>query len=166
VRAAQRVRDVIPSARFTWAGDGELREPVERLAQQLRVPLLLTGHIENAHALLSQLNVFVLTSRYEGLPFALLEAMALNVPVVATGALGTRNILRDESTGHLVTPGDVAALAHAIVDVLSRPDDTRKRVKAAQELVESRFSIDQMLLAHRALYMRMVATGSRKRVMQ
>lgn len=133
VRAAQLVLQSISTARFVWVGDGELRDAARNLAHRLNVPLLLPGH-------------------REGLPFTLLEAMALNVPVVATNVIGVRDVLRDESTGLLAPAGDEGALACAIVDSLMHSEETHRRVKAAQKLVETRFALDHMLEAHRALY--------------
>ena len=160
VRAAQSVRQVFPAARFVWCGDGELRPAVEELARELNVPLRVTGHLENVWAVMRRFDVFVLPSLYEGLPFTLLEAMALGVPVVATEVVGTRDVMKDELIGclrpalrgWLVGSRDATALAHAIVEVLTRPDEAHRRIDAAKRLVETRFSIERMVAAHHVLY--------------
>jgi glycosyltransferase involved in cell wall biosynthesis len=158
VRAARRVRQSLSNARFVWVGDGELRDAVERLAQQLDVPLVLTGHLENAWAMLSRFDVFVLPSLYEGLPFTLLEAMALGVPVVAADVVGAHEVLADTSAGWLVPPKDEVALARRIVETLAQPSETQRRVQTARQLVETRFSLERMLSSHQALYARMLQT--------
>jgi glycosyltransferase involved in cell wall biosynthesis len=152
VYAAQEIMQAVPEARFVWCGDGELRPAVENLARTLNVPLCVTGHLENVWAVMRLFDVFVLLSSYEGLPFALLEAMALDVPVVATDVVGTRDVLQDGVTGWLVAPGDKAGLAQAVCDVLTQPVETEWRVTLARRLVETRFSADRMAAAHHDLY--------------
>ncbi len=162
VRAAQHVMQSLPSARFVWCGDGELRPAVENLARRLNVPLTVTGHLENVWAVMRLFDVFVLPSLYEGLPFTLLEAMALGVPVVATDVVGTRDVLRGEETGWLVAPRDDISLAQTICGVLARPDEAYRRAAAATRLIETRFSIDRMIAAHHDLYARAIRAGDRQ----
>jgi len=68
VRAAARLKEVVPEAIFVWCGDGELRAETERLAAQLNVPLIVLGHQENSAAIMRAFDVFVLPSIYEGCP--------------------------------------------------------------------------------------------------
>ena len=152
VKMAQRVASARPGARFVWYGDGELRPSVEALARESGVRLTVTGHLENVWAAMKCLDVFVLPSLYEGLPFTLLEAMALGVPVVATDVIGTRDVLRDGSAGWLVPARDPQAMAEAVQAVLTRPGLADGRVEAARRLVETRYSVERMLAAHRELY--------------
>jgi len=160
VRAAHQVAQSTPKARFVWCGDGELRLAVEDLARRLNVPLTVTGHLENAWAVMRLFDVFVLPSLYEGLPFTLLEAMALGVPVVATDVVGTRDVLSGEEAGWLVAPRDALSLARTICGVLAQPAEASRRVAAAKRLMETRFSIDRMIAAHHELYVRVIhATG-------
>ena len=114
VRAAAHVKVKLPQAIFVWCGDGELRAETEDLAAQLHVPLIMPGHQENSAAIMRAFDVFVLPSIYEGLPFALLEAMALGLPIVATDIIGIRDVLGREAAGWLTTPQDAAALAAKI----------------------------------------------------
>ena len=93
VRAAAHVKVKLPQAIFVWCGDGELRAETADLAAQLHVPLIMPGHQENSAAIMRAFDVFVLPSIYEGLPFALLEAMALGLPIVATDIIGIRDVL-------------------------------------------------------------------------
>ncbi len=162
VRAAQQVKQSFPDARFVWCGDGELRPAVEDLARRLDVPLIVTGHLENVWAVMRRFDVFVLPSLYEGLPFTLLEAMALGVPAVATDVVGTRDVLRGEQAGWLVAPGDDTRLAQAIQDVLSQPDEARRRVETAKHLVETRYSVERMIAAHYDLYACTLQTAGRQ----
>ena len=152
VRAARQVLQTFPGAQFVWCGDGELRTEAERLAHELGVPLRVTGHLENVWAVMRRLDVFVLSSRYEGLPFTLLEAMALGVPVVAMDVIGARDVLKGTQAGWLVEPCDATTLAQVMSQVLAQPYEARCRAETALRLVETRFSIERMLHAHGEVY--------------
>ena len=162
VRAARRVLQIIPEARFVWCGDGELHRATQQLAHELGVPLTVSGHLEEIWSAMRLFDVFVLPSLYEGLPFTLLEAMALGVPVVATDVVGTCDVMRGEPIGWLAEPRDDAALAQAIVQALTDSEEARRRVEAARCLVETRYSLRRMLEAHGTLYRQVLsARGGR-----
>ena len=121
VQAWAIVVGAMPQARLRVVGDGPLRAEHERLAQALGIAawiewLAPTAQIERHYR---DAAVFVLSSRYEGMPLALLEAQALGVPAVAFDCpTGPAEII-SERTGRLVPPGDVAALAAALVELLA-----------------------------------------------
>jgi glycosyltransferase involved in cell wall biosynthesis len=152
VRAAARLKDTLPEAIFVWCGDGELRPETERLAAQLNVPLIVPGHQENSAAIMRAFDVFVLPSIYEGLPFALLEAMALGLTIVATNIIGVRDVLGQEAAGWLAAPQNPEALAAQIACAWTQPEDAQRRARAAQHLVETHFSVEHMVQQHLALY--------------
>ncbi len=105
-------------ARLLILGEGEQRAELEQLAQQLGIPerVQLLGYEPNPFRYMRRASVFVLSSRYEGLPNALIQAMACGCPVVATDCpSGPREILADGKYGALVPVGDVDALADAIL---------------------------------------------------
>ncbi len=162
VRAAARLRAQWPDALFVWCGDGELRGEMERLAAQLHVPLLLTGHQENSAAIMQAFHMFVLPSLYEGLPFSLLEAMALGIPIVATDIIGIREVLGQEPAGWLAMPQDDAALAFALAQAWSQPAEAQHRAQAARQRVETHYSVERMIEQHLALYERILQQRPRK----
>lgn len=117
VRARQATRLVI-------LGEGKLRGELETLAGNLGVAdsVSLPGYVENPHAWMARATLFVLSSRWEGSPNVLTEALALGTPVVATDCpSGPREILADGHYGALVPPGDSFLLSEAIMSTLSRP---------------------------------------------
>ena len=156
VRAAAQLRQTYPTAQFVWCGDGELRASTEQLAAQLNVPLIATGHQENSAAIMQTFDVFVLPSIYEGLPFALLEAMALGIPIVATDISGVRDVLGDQQAGWLTEPRNEAALAATIECALSQPLESQRRTQVAQHLVETQYSVQLMVQRHLELYQHIV----------
>jgi len=156
VRAAAQLRQTYPTAQFVWCGDGELRTATTQLAVQLNVPLITTGHQENSAAIMQTFDVFVLSSIYEGLPFALLEAMALGIPIVATDISGVRDVLGDQQAGWLTEPSNATALAVTIECALSQPSEAQRRTQAAQHLVETQYSVQLMVQRHLELYQHIV----------
>src|SRR5262249_28125858 len=104
--------------------------------------------------LLPDMDVFVLSSREEGIPNALLEAMAAGRPSVATAVGGTPEVLEDGRTGWLVPAADPQALAGALARTLADPADAGRRGAAARRATEERMSIDAMVRRHEDFYRR------------
>jgi glycosyltransferase involved in cell wall biosynthesis len=107
-----------------------LRESVELLGA-LPEEALRAAH-ERAH-------LFVLPSRHEPLGVALMEAMAMGAPVLATRAGGVPELIEDGRTGFLVEPDDAAALARRIREILDRPEQARLAAEAGRQRVRARF---------------------------
>ncbi len=110
-----------PDATFVWAGEGEQRqELVERLAAHgVSQHVIMTGQRRDVPRLMLAADVFVFPTRYEGLPFVLLEAMASRLPVVASDAASIPEVITNGRDGILFPSGDSAALEAALLDVLS-----------------------------------------------
>ena len=128
VEAARLARLRDSHLRFFIAGDGELRLAAERAIAEagLGGVVHLLGWRNDVPELLAAMDLFLLTSLFEGLPRVVLQAMAASVPVVATETGGVAEVVVDGETGRLVPPGDPAAAAEAIV-ALARDRDTRRR---------------------------------------
>jgi L-malate glycosyltransferase len=123
LEALPAILEVFPRAGLVIAGEGPSRLDLERAARRLGIEarVAFLGHRRDVPVVLSALDLFLLPSRWEGLPQALLEAMALALPVVAARAVGVADVLRDDESGLLVPTGDPAALAGAAIRVLSDP---------------------------------------------
>jgi len=121
IRAFSRLRQQC-SARLVIIGEGEERESLQSLVRQLSLQnhVDLTGFVDNPYALMARASAFVLSSAWEGLPTVLIEALALNVPIVSTDCpSGPREILNNGKYGKLVSVGDDMALAEGIMECLS-----------------------------------------------
>ena len=114
------------------------------------------GERPDVEPLLKAMDVFVLSSREEGIPNALLEAMAAGRPSVATAVGGTPEVLEDGRTGWLVPSRSPEALAAALGDALRRPDEARRRGEAAHRATVETMSIDAMVRHHEEFYERAV----------
>jgi glycosyltransferase involved in cell wall biosynthesis len=157
--AIPRVRARAPDVRFAWVGSGpleaELRAAIHGggLDESVRV----LGSRDDVPELLAAADLFVLPSRFEGLPLAPLEAMAAGLPVVATRACGTDEVVVDGETGLIVEPDEPAALARAILDVLEHREWGRRLGAAGRARVAEAFTVAPMARATRALYEQLLA---------
>lgn len=135
------------SVRFAIVGNGPLWDEVE--ARVSAAPLagntLLLPFEEDAEAYLRCLDAFVLPSLWEGLPMAVLEAMAAGIPVVATAVNGTPEAVEDGVTGYLVPAGDAAALADRLLAIAGDEPARRAMGEAGRQLAASRFGVDRMV---------------------
>ncbi len=143
------------SFRAVLVGDGPERAALEAKARALgladRVAFL--GERPDVERLLPAMDVFVLSSREEGIPNALLEAMAAGRPAIATAVGGNAEVLRDGETGWLVPPASPERLAAALEEALADPVEARRRGDAARRAAFSDLSIDAMVRQHEDFYL-------------
>jgi glycosyltransferase involved in cell wall biosynthesis len=144
LRAFAVVRQSIPEAELKIAGDGPLKEPLMAFAEELGLAESVTflGALPDTAAFFSQLDVFVLSSLNEGLPLAVLEAMAAGLPIVATRAGGVEEAARDGYNAYLVPPVDSAALAEAMIRMANSPDMAAMG-ELGQQTVRNKFRIEE-----------------------
>jgi glycosyltransferase involved in cell wall biosynthesis len=133
-----------------------LRASRRRLEHRL---LHLRG-IHGAASLMSQFDVFVLASRYEGAPYAPLEAMRAGTPVVLTDVVGNRDVVEPGRSGLLVAPDDAAALATAVSRLLLDPALRRELGDAARGRIAERFDVRRMASSLTGLYREAAADAS------
>ncbi|MEX5215232.1 MAG: glycosyltransferase family 4 protein [Nitrospiraceae bacterium] len=128
VRMAAAIHQQRPDVRFLLVGDGELREAVTDEVQRAGLSgyVFLAGWRRDVWDILRCLDVFVLTSRWEGLPRVYLEALTSGIPVVGTRVDGASDVIRDGVNGFLVEPGDVSRLAGRVLWLLSHPTHARQ----------------------------------------
>ena len=134
-------------------GDGQDRSGLESEARELGLAerVVFTGWRENPETYLAACDLFVLASRSEGLPNALLEAMACGLPVVATQVSGSVDVVNDQ-VGYLVPVEDAEALAARLRHLIEAPDLRRRMGANARRLIETHYSIQRTAEQHIALY--------------
>jgi glycosyltransferase involved in cell wall biosynthesis len=135
-------------------GDGDLRSVLQQQVAQLGLANYVTfaGYRQDIPQLLQAMDGFVLASNYEGLPFAILEAMAMGLPVVATAVDGVRDAVIPGKTGWLVPPGQIAPLQTAIADLIADPVQRQQHGQAGRDRFESHYTDRRMVNDIETLY--------------
>jgi glycosyltransferase involved in cell wall biosynthesis len=151
-------RDAAP--RFAIVGNGPLRDEVERrvAAGGLAATTLVAPFAGRVEPYLKALDAFVLPSYWEGMPIAVLEAMAMGLTVVASAVDGTPEAITEGETGYLVPAHDPAALADRIEAVAADPEARARVGEAARVEAQRRFGVERMVEQIEALYERVVRT--------
>lgn len=141
LRAACRVIDDFPQAKFLLVGDGPFRNYLERLAENLDISnqVIFIGDVpqEMVPQIFNKSDVPVHASHSDNLPRSILEAMGVGKAMVATSVGGIPELVKHEITGLLVPPGDVEALAQGILTLLKDSEKREKMGKAARRFIES-----------------------------
>jgi len=158
IDAAVHVVRRCPDVTFLIVGRGGLREKLEAQASSLAVTpfVRFLGHRNDVQDLLSVCGVFVLPSLSEGMPLALLEAMAAGIPSVATRVGGVGEAIEDGKSGLLVPPGDSHALAESIIKLLEDRTLARQMGQYARDVVARRFSVSRMVDDYKEIYARLI----------
>jgi glycosyltransferase involved in cell wall biosynthesis len=161
VAAAAALHARMPDTRFVLIGNGPLRGEIQAAvdAAGLGAACTLAGERGDVHELLRQADLFWLTSDWEGLPNAVIEALACGLPVVATNVGGTGDLLRDGQEGFLVAPGDRDALVARSIEIFSDPA-LQARMRATARARAETFGVDAMVRATRAVYARALTGGA------
>ena len=143
-----------PDALVLLAGDGSTRQDLEKQVRELGIggAVRFLGTRSDIPALLAATDLFVLPSISEGMPNALLEALGMGVPVVASRLGCVEEIVTHGETGYLVSPGDAGALGETIVSLLENPDLRMRLDKAGRELVEKKYTQEQMCESYEQIF--------------
>jgi glycosyltransferase involved in cell wall biosynthesis len=154
LEALDRIRVRIPEAMLLLVGSGPLEEALraDATARNLDGHVRFLGSRDDVPTLLPALDVFVLGSRFEGLPISLLEAMAAEVACVSTGVGGIPEVITDGVEGRLVPVGDPSALGDAIIEVLDDRDERAALAAAGRARVEAEFSIQRAVRRTEEIY--------------
>jgi len=157
VQAAQKVSQVFPGIKILVAGSGPLKEKLEAEVHRLGLEnqMCFMGERRDIPQLLSLFDVFVLSSLWEGLPYALMEAAALALPVVATDVEGVREIIKPRESGLLVPPRNPEALAQSIITLLQDPEYASRLGMNLRRDVANQYGLSKMLAAMESLYLKL-----------
>lgn len=149
------VLTVMPNCNFVIVGEGPLRGQLEMEVSELGIAehVHFLGYRSEIPELLQLLNVFVLSSQWEGLPVTILEAMASGKPIVSTNVGGVSEVVLDRETGILVPPQSPRALGEAIISLLVNPNLAESMGFAGQERARREFSIEAMMCSIEAIYL-------------
>lgn len=154
LQAAAQAIKVNPGLRFAVAGDGPLRQELEALRDSLGLEkhFVFLGSLDNVEDFLASMDLFTLTSSWEGLPLSVLEAMAAGRAVAATAADGTVEALVHGQTGLLVRRGDSTGLASAYLELAGNPQQVASMEAAGLERVRKEFTLSRVRHQYLELY--------------
>ena len=152
LNAFAKIREQIPDCRLDLIGDGELRETVEQQAKMLGLweSVRFLGSQSNVYPYLKDADIFLLPSKYEGMPMTIIEAMGTGLPVVATAVGGVPDMLKQEQSG-LLTACEPDAVAEAVIRLAKDPA-LRERLGRAAKQESRRFSAETMAERYCAAY--------------
>lgn len=143
-----------PELRLIIAGDGSLKAPLDaqRQALGLNGSVIFTGHVTDVMPLHHAFDLFAQSSDYEGTPNSVLEAMAMETPIVATEAGGTAELVHDGAHGRIIPIGKVDRLVGALTAALADPGNTRDMANRARRRVESELSFESRVRRVEGIY--------------
>lgn len=153
IRAFSAVKAELPEARLLLVGSGPLERKLRNLVDRLQLDqdVLFLGHTDHVWPYLAEADVFALASTNEPLGIAVLEALAAGLPVVATDVGGLPEIVDHGIDGRLVPPGDPAALAETLLELLRSPEVLERMSNRARESAEG-LRMERTIAAYRELY--------------
>src|SRR5262245_24353493 len=159
LRAAQRVRQAVPEARFIIVGDGPLKDETVALSKGmgLGADVFFAGRCQGVADLLAISDVCVLSSKAEGFSNSILEYMGAGRPVVATDVGGAREAIIEGETGYLTSPEDYETMAARITELLRNPKRAGSMGERGRQVVEEKFSPAAQLSNTEQLYDRLLA---------
>lgn len=157
--AAATVLDSFEKVQFLLVGSGPLEEEIRALTKKLGIEkkVVFAGHREDIPELLSSMDIFVLSSKSEGHPYSLIEALAQGKPVVATRVGGVSDVVVNGKNGYLVPPKNSHQLAQAIIKLLKDTDLRRSFGKEGKRVARQNFSLKRMVSETELLYRKLVA---------
>jgi glycosyltransferase involved in cell wall biosynthesis len=147
-----------PKAHLVLVGEGVLRQQLEELAKNLGLTsqVHFLGLRTDIPDVLSAMDVFVLSSDWEGNPLSVMEAMASGLPIVSTAAGGVPDLFESGKEGFIVQPGDAQGLSHSMASLLGDQEARRSLGRAAARRAKENFDVSTMVQAYEELYENMV----------
>jgi len=160
---AMATEGLSPDIHLHIVGLGPREQELRALAKSLDVAhrVHLLGFRRDVYDYIAHCDVLLMPSLHEGLPYTLLEAMALGTPIIASRVGGLAEVLQDDVTALLVPPGDSRALTHAIVQLHEYPELCRQLGEDAQRLQQTRYSLTAMVTQYLSVYRSPLSTAGR-----
>lgn len=154
IRMANEILKNNSKVSFLLVGDGPLRKQIKAMVAEYKISekVILTGFRSDVPELLSTMDIFVLTSLWEGLPRVLPQAMVMGIPIVATWVDGVPEAVKHGQNGFLVPPKDFCALAQRTLKLIENPSLAKKMGEAGKKMVYSEFCVKEMVKKTEELY--------------
>lgn len=153
IHAAEIITRTHSNVKFIFAGEGPMMEEMRKeiSIRGLEENVILPGFLASPENCIRSLDIFVTTALYEGLPIALIEAMCVGLPIVATNVKGNRECV-DENSALLVNAKDTASVANAIETLIKNKEISASLAKGAKEKFNNEFSQERMVHETKKVY--------------
>ncbi len=163
IQSAQQLLSKYPDLVFILAGDGPSAEELRTLAQSLRIAnkIHFLGHRKDIEDVMSAMDVFVLSSLWEGLPQVLVQAAALGRPIVSFDAEGAKEIVHGGENGFVVPRGDENALTESLAYLISHPQRAREMGLRGRRFIGAEYDKEIMVRRIDELYSELLSTAGR-----
>ena len=154
VKEANKIKSKYPNAHFLLVGDGPMESIVKEKIEQygMRECVHRPGRLEEVRPWLVAMDVFMISSQFEGLPIALLEAMSMELPIVATSAGGIKEVINHRKNGLLIDVNQPDLLADNVISLLENYDQAKRLGGEGRNTVVARFSLRRMVQELEELY--------------
>lgn len=165
LEAACQIHDRFPEVHFLLVGDGPLRMELTDQSRSIGLAEVVhfTGLQTDVRPHLAAMDVFMLSSIFEGLPVALLEAMAMRCAVVATAVGGIPEVVQHGENGSLVEPRKPTALADSVIELLASQERARRFGEKARHTIAEGFSLQRMTREIEAIYLEVLGNAGNGR---
>lgn len=156
IKACKIISQKVPGTKFIMIGDGPLRRKAEMFTRRLGLDnkIHFFGWRKDAADIINIFDVFLLTSRWEGLPLVFYEAMKCSKPIVATDVGGTKEVIKDEINGFLAEPGNCPNLAEKTIYLLRDKNMAKNMGKNGRQLLDTMCNEKDMMKGLESLYLR------------
>jgi len=156
LRAAKVIRQKFSQVKFVLIGEGPLFQECQNFIKENKlensISLLGEKIPEETRELLLSFDIFVLTSKFEGLPITIIEAMFAGLPIVATNAGGVRELVQEEKNGFLVNPDNLSELIKKMSYLINHPIERKKMGEESLKIAKENFILDKMIRNYEDLY--------------
>jgi len=154
IKSFKIINDRFPNTKLVMVGDGPLEQVCIKLIDKLGLKLKidLTGYQKNSKAFYKIFDIFMLSSHYEGLPYALLEAMSMGIPSVGTNVVGIKDLILNGRTGYLAEEEDYNGLADAVINLLSNPQLLSEFSENAKNITRENFNFNNGIQEYQEFY--------------
>ena len=154
IKSFKIINTKFPNTKLYIVGDGPLENECIALINELKLEskIILAGYQKNSKQYYEIFDIFLLSSHYEGLPYALLEAMMMGIPAVGTDVVGIKDLIKDGETGYLVPEGNYEELASKVIKILEHPESLSKFSLNSKEIAKVSFNFVEGIKEYQEFY--------------
>lgn len=154
IKSFKIVNERIPNTKLIMVGDGPLESECIKLINQLNLQakVQLAGFQKDSKSFYKMFDIFILSSHYEGMPYALLEAMSMGIPAVGTKVSGIKDLIVEGETGYLASEGNYQELADAVIKLIENPDKLSFFSSNAKKLADNNYNLDNGIKNYQEFY--------------